>query len=369
MYEPLVFLEQMDNTLILPGEEEAVQKLANQKHQQWVKALGKDTLLSEYFSVQRDLSLSVCNTAKLNNKYSNRIYSWMNDLRMQPPNLEDFYNLLAFTQIRNEWSENKIAYKIDKSFVKVLSSMKLPKEFAIDCVTKLPVDCFYIDFDGEELFCKDCCGCFVEKCEANGVLYLLFVTLIKDKSTGRVMPVRTHLQMALGENSENDKCKLDLNPELIITLELENGKVCQFNEELFINFIINFMIYLQAANKEVALSAATKSVYKERKAGVQPKNTFKEVKQYEVGFRYGKTIRAGKKVSHNKETLSDKKTSGGKDDGFKREISTHYRSAHWHSYWVGSGDNKERIIKWVEGVLVKGSKETNDVVLHRVTAF
>ena len=35
--------------------------------------------------------------------------------------------------------------------------------------------------------------------------------------------------------------------------------------------------------------------------------------------------------------------------------ASHYRSAHWHHYWVGSGDDKRLIIKWVEGVFVKGN--------------
>ena len=46
---------------------------------------------------------------------------------------------------------------------------------------------------------------------------------------------------------------------------------------------------------------------------------------------------------------------------------TRNRSAHWHHYWTGSGDNKELIIKWVDGVFVKGSKdEAEKVVIHKV---
>lgn len=47
--------------------------------------------------------------------------------------------------------------------------------------------------------------------------------------------------------------------------------------------------------------------------------------------------------------------------------SSHYRSAHWHHYWVGSGEDKKLIIKWVEGVFVNGGKEeAENIQIHKV---
>ena len=59
---------------------------------------------------------------------------------------------------------------------------------------------------------------------------------------------------------------------------------------------------------------------------------------------------------------------GGKDgslqNGTGSPKSAHYRSAHWHHFWTGSGDDKKLIIKWVDGVFVNGKAEQDAAVVH-----
>lgn len=47
----------------------------------------------------------------------------------------------------------------------------------------------------------------------------------------------------------------------------------------------------------------------------------------------------------------------------------HFRSAHWHGYWYGHGDDKKLEYKWIEPVFVCGSYSSDkdsDVVIHKV---
>ena len=360
MYEPLKFLEQMDNFIYLTNGAEGVAREVNQRNIDWVEKKGKPFIIKEYFHVQQILSSSILNPNILVQKYKDLVIDWSNYVQVAPLNIEDFFNMLAFMQIRNEWGKSKIAYKVDKHLLKTLSSMELPKEVAIDCVSKTPVNCFYVDFDGSN-FCENCCGCFANFEVIDDTQYILFVLLVKDKKSGRVMPIRTHFCVNIAKDNETDFVKCSMNIERLkdnLKLVLENDLPAVFNEKLFCNFIFNFIIYLNASNRDVEVSEVTKSVYRERKPSEKPKNSFKEVKQYEVGFRYGKSIKAGnKRVKYEK--------SNSTNIGSSRTVSSHYRSAHWHTYWVGSGENKGRIIKWVEGVFVNGD-ESKNVVIRKV---
>ena len=65
-----------------------------------------------------------------------------------------------------------------------------------------------------------------------------------------------------------------------------------------------------------------------------------------IGSRLGGEIRKFKKQIEGYEELP--KLS-------QRTVSPHIRSGHWHGYWVGSGDNKEYTIKWLNATLVNAA--------------
>ena len=367
MYEPLQFLEQIDNYLMMPGAPAELMKAVNDKMHDFIAGLGKDFIIPAYFCVQSVLSEYVNRSTgekAICTRYKSVFERWENELGIEHPEPEDFFDLLSFSQIRNEWGENKIVYKVDSELLKTLTNMSAPETIAIDYVTKQPVGCYYIDFNGNCPFCADSFGCFIVTHVIEGVAaYLYIVTLVNDKKSGRVMPVKTNFMLPLDEKGVKDLTKFKLgdkgNSNLSVTVE--SGEHYVLNEQLLLQFFVNFSIYLHAANREVEESEVTKRTYRQRPKSATPKNSFKEVRQYEVGFRYGNTIRANRKsykkeinAGHRKESLTT------------RSVTSHYRSAHWHSYWVGSGDNKKLIVKWVEGVFVKGNKESSDVVVHEV---
>ena len=45
--------------------------------------------------------------------------------------------------------------------------------------------------------------------------------------------------------------------------------------------------------------------------------------------------------------------------------SPHVRRSHFHSYWTGSGDDKQLIVKWVNTIFVKGDSK-NRTTIHDI---
>lgn len=67
----------------------------------------------------------------------------------------------------------------------------------------------------------------------------------------------------------------------------ENGNVI-FKERLFKKFVLNLLIYLCAINADIKTSERTISTYHKPKEGIELKNKFREVNEFDVGFVYSK---------------------------------------------------------------------------------
>ena len=79
--------------------------------------------------------------------------------------------------------------------------------------------------------------------------------------------------------------------------------------------------------------------------------------QSEVGYRIGAAIR--------KSTEIREKVVYVGEHGKGSPKSPHIRRSHFHSYWTGSGDSKELIVKWVNTIFVHGGDGNNSTV-HNV---
>lgn len=278
--------------------------------------------------------------------------------------IEDFKDLSFYHSILNKWEKNKIVYKIDDELCYQLSQMKVPEFADTEMLMKIPNKCFYIDcseFKKTDYFCNQKYkGTLVKmQCNEKNVMFN-FVHLVE---------INSYLHSVLScliISSENGLCDFSKIDNVYKEIKLERGNSVNFSDANFIKFFINLICYLNIANNDIEISEITKKriknkedIFKEQSKDTI-KNKFSEVKQLEVGFRYGETIRRNRKITRYK-------YEGDKFEGEKRDISSHFRSAHWHSYWVGKGKDKKLILKWVDEVFVKGSKEQNkDVIIHKI---
>lgn len=84
-------------------------------------------------------------------------------------------------------------------------------------------------------------------------------------------------------------------------------------------------------------------------------NKSMNINKWNIGFRYGNTVRALKKENKN----NNRKVS---INMYKKHASPrpHIRKGHWHAYKVGEG-RKKVIVKWIAPILVN-SKDTKDII-------
>ena len=270
-------------------------------------------------------------------------------------NYQDFMRQMLQGVVYNEWKYHKLSYKVNDYLANLFIDMDLPKEINTGFIAKFPSTVFYIDMENVgERICENLKGVFVVSTSHNEVVNMQFILMI-DGTQGRVlpsyhcicMPEESFVSEYLGRDSDYDIQKG------------EDGVVRNFNTTLFMRFILNFMIYLNASNRDVVMSSKSeKNQKKLAKLKKEPRNNPKELVEYEVGYKLSTPITLGSVSS----------SGGGTGSGKGSAKSPHYRSAHWHSFWTGAKGSKQRklVVKWVDGVFVNGKHESDVAVVHEV---
>lgn len=363
MYAPLKFIEQIENYFKLPTARN-MESIVNAKAIKFVGdylksnrsklyhdygvSRGSDGVTQEFMDYYKDMHTRFC---KL---------TWLQgcmDIK------SDFLDLIVYYDIRNIWRRNKLSYLVDNNLFESLMNMNTPKLAPLDCVTKLPANCFYIDYNGAgDKIMQDLVGTFVSTDETDDELNIVLLHLVNSSSLGRVLFSTTVLRLPLDSIEDTFSINLDGFTEKT-EIECEDGIVRVMNEKSICKFLYNFLVYLSASNRDIIVSERTRKSHKKVVKNI--KNKFNEVKEFDVGFAYGRAIHEGAtRVKYVEDGESNNST---KDKPSGKPKSSHYRSAHWHHYWVGSGDDKKLIIKWIDGVFVKGSKdEAEKVQIHKV---
>lgn len=288
------------------------------------------------------------------------INSYITSTGLMVSNVEDFLFQNQLYLIRNEWSKNKKVYKIDNDMMVQLCSMKVPNEIPLKAMAFLPSKCFYIDYNGLCPFCKESSGAFITYDVYDSTILWSITNVIDGK---RVQCVHTDFALDVHDDTiENVRCSISLSQfrEEPVTMTLENDVKITISDAECIRFFINFCLYLYSVNSDVEYTERTRAIYRKKSI---VRNTLKEIEEFGVGFKYGKSISAS---TVKTKYVGEKPKSSGQ----KRGYSSNYRSAHWHHYWVNDDENpgnKKLIIKWLEGTFVHGNKEDDSVRINKVT--
>ena len=354
MYAPLEFLEQVSGYFQAPVDSVITEGVNNYAMHLVDETVSKHK--NEFYATYKHVHYRTEGFEKLtrladvfkNDLQSHTGYS------MSLMSTDDAYNYMFYADIRNTWRKNKVAYRVDDVLVENFVNMDIPKELETSVVTKYPVDCFYIDYcNAGDLICKYLVGTFVVHTVFNETSTISFLHLLETGKFGYAFVITNMDAVCTDGVQKLPTCgKLPESTPVV----LDTGETVLVNEAAFYKFFVNFCLYLNAANREVEISERTKANHS--KVVTNIKDKFREVKEFDVGVRYGSQVRA--KIKRFKYTgdVSETKST--------RTVSAHYRSAHWHHYWVGSGEDKELVLKWVEGVFVHGDNLTDNVVVHKV---
>ncbi len=119
---------------------------------------------------------------------------------------------------------------------------------------------------------------------------------------------------------------------------------------------LNATIYLCSAEPEIVPAGGRGDDRRRRRrpGNPEPRRTKKhgeklfaaqEVRKWDVAWRIGAALRRRASESAAREEAEN----GGSTGTRKRP---HIRRGHWHSYWIGSGEQKEKVVKWLPPLAV-----------------
>ena len=356
MYTPLEFIEQMKRYIMVLGYPDGVvvnlnNKLSDNVEEYMSEGDNFGCFVYDYIYNIRRMEKIGKFPKKLQGKWGNLKEELAKSLGV--PGLDtdgDFFNHLAILNVLNDWKYHKYTYKVEGDLGTMLTDMSVPKDIPLTYITNTPTRCFYIDTTRfGNSFCEDMEGFFVLTLVHNNTLLLLTIAMIRGIN-GRIMPIYSRLGCTL-EVEGDEATAISFGSDLDTTeVTMEDGVTRVLDENKIFNFYANFILYLHASNKDVEESSVSKSNFRKpvEKKKSNIKNKFKEVRMYELGYRIVKP----KNTSSN--------STGHKGNGVGSKKSPHFRSAHWHHYWVGSKDDRKLVLKWVEGTFV-GSKVESDV--------
>lgn len=268
--------------------------------------------------------------------------------------------LLQFT-LFDEWAMNKQVLKPDKTFAYYLiqtDKLRITKKM----IEHLPFNNFYIDVSDSE---KDntfgnIMGMFVNVIKITDDEFALAIYNI-DKSVISFSHY-THLsfdgkdELEIDTSLFNDCDKIAVAP-ISRTTHANMSDSAMMTKNLKI-FIFQMICYISIPDADITENPQMKKTYHPNKT---VKNKFREVYIRDIGIKVGAVITQRKRqvveeYKNSKEYRSDPNKS--------RKLPTpHFRRAHWHHYWTGTG-RTELTTKWIEPTFVCG--KSSDITIHPV---
>lgn len=275
----------------------------------------------------------------------------------------------------NDWSAFKQVYKPDMYFADALlntENFQLSKSM----IEHLPCNTFYIDVSDCKQFGNVC-----------GILVYVFIKGNNCKITMELVAKNLVFYSCYVHGNFNEQGIIDLVTKVVDSENLPGYRIMSpttlktiknntlpkelflLNREEIYTFALQMISYLSLEKPQITESDLTKDTYRYRNEGSPIRNKWSEVTISDVGVRYGNTIRTKLSQEEIAETVSDASETNVEVDTLevnptRKSPTPHFRSAHWHRYWVGEG-RKELRVNWIEPTFV-GSNPHSDVVIHKV---
>ena len=256
-----------------------------------------------------------------------------------------FINRLLFILLYYYWSKSKEIFDFDEDFFEEL--IKTPiEEIPIEEIKELPYKTFV--------------------CQ-HGNSYIL---VHKTKDIGR-HPITEEVMNAefiYLYNVRDGKKQIEFLPIPLIEEFKDVQTVMKYytNEVGVENALkyINILMYLVSDKGDVAENPKQKAITRRTET---VKNTFREVRKWDVGYRFGNVFRKQKNQNVNENNKS-KVSRIGVSAGLGTKKRAHIRRGHWHRFWTGKRDSDEQkqIIRWVSPVAVNFEDDDSPAVIHKV---
>ena len=247
------------------------------------------------------------------------------------------------------WRRYKQIFHFNESLVEMLmKNSDSTGNIPVEALKQLPFSSFYIEFDENSCFEADGCFVYFDSIPATisykaGTVELNLLIVCDKKPVSSII-------IALKENMTFSKCV----ENYLRDCRYDNrNRINQLREYLnsWTPICAALLLYICAINADVSEDKTQKSICIQSKTSVpftKPKDVFREICKWNVGFRIGNTFKTFE---------SDNASSG---IGSKKR--PHVRRAHFHHYWVGKkGEERKLVIKWISSMYVNASG-CNDII-------
>ena len=236
--------------------------------------------------------------------------------------------------------KEKQIFEVDEELCNVLMDVdKLDDEMPSEVFNRLVYDCFYVKFPNRylTLHMKD------DTIGMDGFFYTVF-----GKSIIITMAYETYHMMSIGFDYYEDKTLREC---------IDEHLKCNNDTYRLLNFIIQIVLYLCADNADVEENYEHKEIYKPVKKGEKIKDTYSEIRKWDVGYRYGAAIKKERQAVRHK--TQEKTAVAISREGSHSRKRTHVRRGHYHHFWRGSQKDgtRELIIKWISPVVINAEYE------------
>lgn len=241
--------------------------------------------------------------------------------------------------MNNWWYGGRQIYRFDEDLTVALESQtKDDLNISLDILEQLPCMDFFVERYVED---TQSCGFFFTIIEH-------FVLISEVFNGGRMESAMLDLNMG---DTIKDIIMSTVKDSTIEEIPAEYREISE--DELVAQIpeyakraseMLQYVIYLSAQNSDIEGVTSRAIIHRTAQRKI---SSSKKTEIANVGYRIGSAIRAAKDTPR---VIYDGEHGKGAPK------SPHIRRSHFHSYWVGSGENKELVVKWVNTVFVNGNK-------------
>lgn len=133
-------------------------------------------------------------------------------------------------------------------------------------------------------------------------------------------------------------------------IDIEFAKMIADMQSQVVSRLLQLVLYICAENADIVENPTQKEITRKPASGAPPKDVFREIRKWDVGYKVGSMIRHQKYVAPLNHTQGSAKRP-------------HVRRGHYHHFWAGSEKDgtKRLILRWIAPIFVNGTSD--DIII------
>lgn len=237
------------------------------------------------------------------------------------------------------WRQDKRIYQFTRDLTAELVSHYQDIEIPVEIFHHMPAKCVYISFPYDKSE-EPIDGFFAwiehdvsEKRYEKLELRLLYMSPEGEATAQFIIHLQPHTNLSNGIDAAINQMRKNSQNEILMRgiedfIQSQKTAICQ---------VVQLLLYVCAENADITEDEEQSKIYNISTFKIRDK--FREIRKYNVGVSLSKAIQTNKKQ---------------KKEGSPK--ASHIRRAHWHHYWVGTGDNRTLVLRWLSPMLINAKK-------------